>query len=115
MKVEEVQARTDVPVITVDQHGFVVAVNAGFTEAYGWEAADLVGGPLSRIIPGVFHDAHRLGFARFLVTGQPTILEQPLQLKIVAKDGRELEAEHYIIAEQHDGAWAFAGTIRPPG
>ncbi len=115
MKIKDVQARTDVPVISVDHRGYVTAINDKLREAYGWEAADLVGRPLSTIIPKVFHDTHHLGFSRFLTTGQSTILEQPLQLKIVARDGREQEAEHYIVAEEVDGAWAFAAMIRPLG
>jgi PAS domain S-box-containing protein len=115
MKIEQVQARTDVPVISVDHRGYVTAINDRFREAYGWEAADLVGRPLSTIIPTVFHEAHHLGFSRFLATGQPTLLEQPLQLKIVARDGREQVAEHYIVAEERDGAWAFAAMIRALG
>lgn len=115
MKIEDVQARTDVPVVSVDHHGHVTAINERFREAYGWGAADLVGRPLSTIIPTVFHDTHHLGFSRFLTTGLPTLLEHPLQLKIVARDGHEQEAEHYIVAEERDGAWAFAAMIRPLG
>lgn len=113
MKIDEVQARTDVPVITVDHRGYVTAVNDRFHEAYGWATADLVGEPLTTIIPKDFHDTHHLGFSRFLTTGQPTILEQPLRLRIVSRDGREQEAEHYIVAEEHDGSWVFAAMIRP--
>lgn len=115
MNIEDVQARTDVPVISDDHRGYVTAINDRFREVYGWEAADLVGSPLSAIIPKAFRDAHHLGFSRFVTTGQPTLLEQPLQLKIVARDGRELEAEHYVVAEESDGAWIFAATIRPLG
>ncbi len=113
MKIEEVQARTDVPVISVDNRGYVTAINDGFRAAFGWETSDLVGAPLSTIIPTDFRDTHQLGFSRFLATGQPTLLEQPLRLKIVTRDGREQEAEHYIVAAQHDGSWVFAATIRP--
>jgi PAS domain S-box-containing protein len=113
MRIDELEARTDVPVIRADHHGFITAINDRFTEAYGWAAADLVGSPLTTIIPDIFHDAHHLGFSRFLASGVPTLLERALDLRIVTAAGTELVAEHFIVAERHDGDWVFAAAIRP--
>ncbi len=113
MTIDELVARTDVPVISADHRGYITSINEQFRHAYGWEAADLIGQPLPTIIPGNLHDAHHMGFSRFLTTGRPTLLEQPLSLRIMTKDGRELEAEHFIVAEQLGGDWAFAASITP--
>jgi hypothetical protein len=56
---------------------------------------------------------HHLGFSRFLSTQKSTILNHPLQLKGVTKAGQEIEAEHFIVAEQHQGQWVFAATLHP--
>ncbi len=103
--VAELLRRTDVPVVAGDRDGLVTSLNEPFREAYGWAPGDLVGRPLTTIIPPRFHDAHHLGFSRFLATGHPTILGQPLPLNVMTKDGREFPAEHYIVAEQVGGAW----------
>lgn len=113
MNVDELRARTDVPVIWADHRGLVAGVNEPFSKAYGWTATDLVGKGLPTIIPRRFHDAHHTGFARFLTTRTPSILEQPLELVITTKDGRELAAEHFIVATEADGVWEFAAIIRP--
>lgn len=105
----------DLPVISADASGYITAINDRFRDAYGWEPADLVGQPLTAIIPRQLHEAHHLGFSRFLSTGRPTILGQPLPLQVMTKDGRELSAEHYILAERLDGAWTFAASLRPLG
>lgn len=60
---------------------------------------------------------HHVGFSRFLNSGRPTILGQPLELKALAKDGREFAARHVIIAEKVAGQWVSRpqsnGLINP--
>lgn len=109
----EIMSRKDVPVIAADSRGLITFVNDRFEAVWGWKTEDLVGKPLTMIVPKNLHDSHNLGFSRFLATGKPTILAQPLKLKLVKKDGGEAEAEHFIAAERRQGEWFFAATIRP--
>jgi PAS domain S-box-containing protein len=109
--VAEFKARRDVPVIVANKFGLVTYVNHKFQEYYGWSEIDLLGKPLTTIIPQALHDAHNLGFSRFLITKTPTLLGKTLSLKIVTKDGKELNAEHCIVADENAGAWEFAATI----
>ena len=113
MTMGELRCETSVPVIIADRDGSITYVNARFEAIFGWKSEEIVGQPLTTIIPKNLHDAHHLGFSRFLMTGKPTLLNQPLKLKAVAKDGRELDSEHIIVAEQEDGQWVFGATIRP--
>ena len=113
--IQEIQRVTDVPAVIADHHGFITHVNQPFEEVFGWRAAEIVGQSLSAIIPQNLHDAHHLGFSRFLSTGKKTLLNRPLRLKAVTKDGRVFEAEHFIVAEQRDDQWQFGATIRPVG
>ncbi|WP_447974307.1 PAS domain-containing protein [Nitrospira sp. Kam-Ns4a] len=103
----------NVPMLLADHRGIVVGINDSFTSAFGWTADNLVGRPLTTIIPRAMHDAHNLGFSRFLATGQPKLLNQPLELKLVARDRRELAVELLITADQQDGQWVFAASLRP--
>lgn len=102
-----------VPVIIADHNGIISYVNERFEVELGWSAADLVGKTLTTIIPPALHTAHNMGFSRFLTTGQPTLLAQVLNLRLVLGDGREIDAEHFIIGEKVEGQWVFAATIRP--
>ncbi len=105
----------EVPVIVANHEGIVVDVNNHFEIIFGWSAQEIIGQPLTMILPPFFQDSHNLGFARFSATGTSTILNHPLHLKAVAKDGREIESEHFIIAEKEEGQWLFAATLRPLG
>lgn len=93
MTLEQVRRETGTPVVIADHRGVIIQVNARFEETFGWQAGEIVGKPLTAIIPAALHDAHHLGFSRFLATGQATLLGQPLQLRAVRKDGREFRAE----------------------
>lgn len=104
---------TEVPVVMTDHQGFIIYVNDCFTSVFGWSAAEIMGQLVTVIIPEGFHESHHLGFSRFLTTQRSTILNHPLRLKGVTKDGREIEAEHLIVAEQHQGQWVFMATLRP--
>lgn len=104
---------TELPLIVTDHLGIVIRINTAFEETYGWSAPDLVGQPLTLILPSYFQDSHHLGFARFNTTGISTILNHPLQLKVVTKDQQEVDSEHLIIAEKQGEQWIFAATLRP--
>jgi PAS domain S-box-containing protein len=113
MSVDHVLQETSVPVVLVDHRGLITQVNPRFEEVFGWHRSEILGKPLSTIIPKTFRDAHHVGFSRFLTTGKGTLLGRPVTLPAVAKDGRVFDAEHLIVAEQREGHWVFAATIRP--
>ena len=112
-KIEEIKNRLDVAAVVVDQDGFIIFVNKQFEVVFGWGLNEIIGKPLTLIIPRNLHDAHHLGFSRFLATEKATVLQQALSLRAVTKDGKEFLAEHYITAAKDQGKWVFAATIRP--
>lgn len=112
LTIEELKQR-DVPVVVANHEGIIVDVNHQFEAVFGWSAQEIIGQSLTVILPPFFHDSHNLGFARFSATGESTVLNHPLHLKAVTKDNREIESEHFIIAEKQAGQWLFAATLRP--
>jgi PAS domain S-box-containing protein len=111
--IEDLRRETSVPVVISDHQGFITFVNTSFKQTLGWTPEDVVGKPLTVIIPKSLHDAHHLGFSRFLKTGTPTLLNRRLNLKTLCKDGTELETEHFIIGERQHGDWVFGATLSP--
>lgn len=103
----------DLAVVVADKNGNVTEINQHFERIFGWSATEIAGQPLTVILPPFFQDSHNLGFARFSTTGESRILNHPLNLKAVTKDQREIESEHFIVAEKQDSGWRFAATLRP--
>ena len=107
----EIRAERRLPTVIADHQGIIREVNDSFTTVFGWTREEIVGKRLEVIIPPKLRDMHRLGFSRFLRTGTPTILGQPLQLRAIAKGGHEFRARHEIVAERINGNWMFAASI----
>jgi PAS domain S-box-containing protein len=113
MTIDQVVQEMRLPAVVADHQGLITRVNLPFEEVFGWCRREILGRPLSTLIPEALRDSHHLGFSRFLMTGEPTLLNRPLTLPAITKDGRVFSAEHFIVAEQRQGHWVFAATIRP--
>ena len=111
--ISEIKNETKIPSVIADEQGLITNINQAFETVFGWQKNEILGKPLTIIIPKTLHDAHHLGFSRFITSGKPTLLNQALKLKAVTKDGTEFNAEHYIVAEKENDKWIFAATIRP--
>jgi len=111
-RLQKMMSQEETPVIVVDQDGAIRYVNTAFETAFHWDSTDLTGKMLTVLIPETVRDAHHMGFSRFLMTGNPTILGQSLDLNILTGDGEVTPARHFIIAEKRNGEWVFAAEIR---
>jgi PAS domain S-box-containing protein len=113
LTIDALKAESSIPVIIVDHDGIIIHINQMFEKTWGWKKDVLIGKTLTTIIPDNLKDAHHMGFSRFSLTGKPTILNQPLELKILKMDGKKVGAEHFIIAEKISGNWVFGASIKP--
>ena len=111
--IKELLTEVEKPVLGMDDVGCINYINEAFEKTYGWAANDIVGRPVSRIIPKEMREAHAVGFSRFLSTGSSSILGKSLPLPIECKDGKVLQAAHFIVGEKNNGRWIFAARITP--
>ena len=114
LTINDLKTKSDVPVIIADQNGLITYINACFEKTFHWRAEELVEKSLTAIIPQELHDAHHLGFSRFIKTGTPTLLNKKITLKILMGNGMEVDVEHFIIADNEEGVWKFGAMISPP-
>ncbi|MFZ4666561.1 MAG: PAS domain-containing protein [Prochlorotrichaceae cyanobacterium] len=111
--IQDLKNREDVPVVVANHEGFIVSINATFTAVLGWDESDVIGEPLTKVLPDSFRDAHNLAFSRFQSTERASVLNHPLHLKTLTKDQGDLMTEHFIIAEKIEDQWFFAATLTP--
>ncbi len=97
-------------VIGVDTTGVIVSVSDGCRDLLGWQPEDLVGTPLTRIIPARFHDAHRTGFERFVESGQLGLEGRALRLRAVHAVVGEIDVQLVLSRTGEDGA-VVSGTL----
>ena len=112
--VAALREREDLPFVRADAQGDIVECNQRFIEVYGWSRDELMGQSIAAILPPSFREFHHAGFARFQLTESSKVVNHPLTLATICRDGQPLQSEHYIVAEKYpDGGWSFAATLRP--
>ncbi len=94
-------------IIVVDRGGDIVYSNPASAVVLGWEPTDLVGLPLTEIIPDRLRPTHNVGFARFLATGEGPFIGHAVRLPARRPDGSESVVDVTIMA------WPSDDTTRP--
>jgi PAS domain S-box-containing protein len=99
-------------IVTADQRGTITYANHATAALFGRPAVDLVGEPLTSLMPERMRDAHRHGLGRYLATGDSQILGRTVELPALRSDGTELVAEMSIASWTVGGEVSFAAIIR---
>ena len=102
---------TNAPVIVANDIGIIVRVNSLFEQTFFWKSSELVGEPISIIIPNNLRDAHNMGFSRYGISGESTLLNMPLDLEILTGNGDVKIAQHFITTHREKGVAMFAAKI----
>jgi PAS domain S-box-containing protein len=81
------------PVLASDARGLILYANAAAERLLGRTGSDLVGKPLTIIVPPRLRPAHEAGFHRFLTTGESRIMGRPIRVPALHRDGVEIDVE----------------------
>ena len=77
-------------IISLDEHGLVCEFNSAAEQMFGFTKAELLGKPLTPIMPPHLRDSHTAGLQRYLTTGQRHLPHwHNIELPGCTKDGRE--------------------------
>jgi two-component system cell cycle sensor histidine kinase/response regulator CckA len=99
--------------ITMDHEGNVIEFNPAAVRILGFSREEVLGKPLADlIVPPELRDRHRRGLARYLATGEGTILGRRLELPALRKDGEVISAELTITRGNVEGPPIFTGFLR---
>jgi PAS domain S-box-containing protein len=104
----------DKPVVAIDDNSIFFYCNKAFTDEFGWTEAELLGEPVTKIMPAHMRSAHNIGLSRFLTTEESELLGKPLPLEVLYKNGDVKVADHFIVGHKENGAWRFAAIIDYP-
>lgn len=101
------------PVIAADANNRIIYINHAVEELLGWTAENLVGLPLTTIVPPRFRAAHLAGFSRYLTTRTPRIIGRPIRVPALHRDGSEIDIELSLAALTTNGDEPlFVATLR---
>ncbi len=99
-------------VISMDESGAILFANPATVRIFGYEPTELIGKPLTVLMPEYLRKLHEKGFSRYLATGQRHINWQGTELTALRKNGREFPVEISFGELSRDGHKVFTGFIR---
>ena len=100
-------------VVTLDETGRITEWSPGAQTLFGWTREEAMGHRLTEnIIPERYRGRHEAALARFLATGERTILGRRIEIEAQHRDGHELPVELTVSATRSEGGWVFSAFIR---
>ncbi|MFC8391311.1 MULTISPECIES: SpoIIE family protein phosphatase [unclassified Streptomyces] len=102
------------PTIAADERNLIIAANGPAADLLGWHADDLVGRPLTTLIPEHLRRRHIAAFTSLLLSGQPRILGRSVPLPALHHDGRLVPVRLFIQPQETaDGRTVFVAQLAP--
>jgi PAS domain S-box-containing protein len=99
-------------VISTDETGRILFANSATSRVFGYDSTELIGKPLTMLLPEHIRQVHETGFRRYLETGVRHMSWQGTELIGLHKNGREFPVEISIGELARNGRRMFTGFIR---
>lgn len=106
-----VQSASDA-IIVADNHGYIVSWNKAVSRLFLYESTEIVGKPLTTIMPMRYREAHEMGMERLQTTGRSKVIGHVVQLHGLKKDGTEFPIELSLATWRTRSGSYFSGIIR---
>jgi PAS domain S-box-containing protein len=106
-----VEAASDA-VISVDKNGQIILANRATSRVFGYTPSELIGMPLTILMPEFLRDSHSAGFQRYLKTGERTMTWEGMEFIGQRKTGEQFPVEISFGELVNNGQHTFTGFIR---
>jgi PAS domain S-box-containing protein len=99
-------------VVSIDHRGDILLANHATTTAFGYEPSELIGQPLTILMPEYLRDLHTAGLKRYQETSHRHMNWQSTELIGLRKNGEEFPVEVSFGEITNNGHRVFTGFIR---
>jgi PAS domain S-box-containing protein len=99
-------------VISIDETGTIILANLATKRIFGYAPEELIGKPLTVLMPEAMRALHQAGYKRYLDTGVRHLNWQGTEVTALRADGEEFPAEVSFGEMTTDGPKVFTGFIR---
>jgi len=106
-----VETATDA-IVQADQRGHILSLNKAALRFFGYTAEELLGKPLTILMPVRYQAAHQQGLERLRTTGEARVIGRTVALHGLRKDGSEFPLELSLGAWKAKGENFFSGIMR---
>ncbi|HXF91671.1 MAG TPA: PAS domain S-box protein [Nitrospiraceae bacterium] len=106
-----VESATDA-IIVADHRGCILSWNRAASTLFGYTEAEILGRPLTVLMPVRYRDAHHQGLQRLRAGGEARLIGNAIELEGLRKDGSEFPLELSLATWQTHAETFFSGIIR---
>lgn len=99
-------------IISADGVGNIVFWNKSAETIFGYTEKEVIGKPLSLLMPERYREDHKKGLSRFCKTGEAHVIGKTVELHALRKDGVEFPMELSLASWQAEEGVFFSGIIR---
>lgn len=99
-------------ILTIDAESNIVFVNEAIEKVFGYSAEELIGKPMTMLMPERMRSGHDAGLNRYLSTNQRNINWEGVSLPGLHKDGHEIPLEVSFGEFEREGKRYFTGIAR---
>ena len=98
--------------VVADERGVITLFNAAAGRTFGYSEAEVLGQPLTILMPAESHEAHQRGLRRYLETKEAQVVGRTIELRGRRKDGAIFPLELSLSAVELPEGICFLGAIR---
>ena len=99
-------------VVSIDESGAIILANPATKRIFGYSPEELIGKPLTVLMPGAMGKLHEAGFKRYLETGARQLNWQGTEMTALRANGEEFPVEVSFGEMTADQRRVFTGFIR---
>ncbi len=99
-------------VVLADRNGTMILWNQAAARLFGYTEKEVIGQPLTLLMPHRYREAHQAGMTRLETTGETRVMGRTVELHGLRKDGTEFPLELSLgIGKSPEGVF-YSGIIR---
>ncbi|MEW6245609.1 MAG: PAS domain S-box protein [Nitrospirota bacterium] len=106
-----VESATDA-IVVADHRGRILSWNRAASTLFGYAEAEILGRPLTALMPARYREAHQNGLQRLRAGGETRLIGRVVELEGLRKDGSEFPLELSLATWRTRTETFFSGIIR---
>ncbi len=99
-------------IVSADAAGIITSCNKAFQNLFGYEEPEIIGQPLTVLMPASFVESHKSALANHVKTGETRVIGQTVEVAGLTKGGLEFPLELSISTWQVNRELYYTGIIR---
>ena len=112
LKLRSVTESATDAIVTADKNGIIISCNKASQNLFGYDNQEIIGQPLTVMMPEPFIDSHNKALADHIRTGESRVVGQTVELTGLTKGGIEFPLELSLSTWKVGGETYYTGIIR---